>query len=436
MSGSFVRASKFRHVFGEEYKTEQCYTDIKASTVGEGTYIAANTEFFAVAKQGGGGPVIIQRFDQPGRLSINHPTLNVHRAKVLDMAFHPFIGNMIATGGEDCAVKVSQFPSTGLTEHVTEAAVTCKGHTKKVMFVKFNPTANSVLSSASFDRTIKLWDIEKQAEMLSYGDFGDMIQSYEFSDDGSQIFASCKDKKVRLYDPRQAEAVQIADSFSGTKSARVFHCGAQNLVGAVGFTRTSQRRIKFWDPRNLSGGPVRTVDLDQSASVLLPFYDNDLSILYLAGKGGGDIRYFEVDSTGVYHLANFRSSTPQKGLTWIPKRACDTTHCEIARFLRLTRDTVAPVSMRVPRKTGADIFQDDIFPDTYAGVPSMTAEEYFGGASKEVIKTSLDPEKRTDGAGASAAATFVAKKSYEQLEEELAAAQAKIAELEAKLAGQ
>lgn len=54
------------------------------------------------------------------------------------------------------------------------------------------------------------------------------------------------------------------------------------IVGSVGFTKTSQRVILFWDVRHTHKAYHRT-DLDVSASVLVPFYDADLSILYLAG---------------------------------------------------------------------------------------------------------------------------------------------------------
>ena len=57
----------------------------------------------------------------------------------------------------------------------------------------------------------------------------------------------------------------------------------------------------------------------------------------------------------------------------LPKRALSPMKCEVARMLKLTGDSVEPISFIVPRKSEA--FQDDIVPDTYAGVPSLTAGE-------------------------------------------------------------
>ncbi len=55
----------------------------------------------------------------------------------------------------------------------------------------------------------------------------------------------------------------------------------------------------------------------------------------------------------------------------IPKRGVNVMGCEIARRLKLTSNSVEPLSFIVPRKS--EMFQPDIFPDCYAGVPALSA---------------------------------------------------------------
>merc|ERR1712072_423271 len=100
----------------------------------------------------------------------------------------------------------------------------------------------------------------------------------------------------------------------------------------------------------------------------------------------------------------------------LPKRACDVMKCEVSRFLKLTSRAVEPLSFIVPRKS--ELFQDDIFPDTYAGQASMSADELFAGDFKPVKLMSLDPEKRTDASGGGAAFTVTKAKSAEELQKE------------------
>lgn len=51
-----VRQSKFRHVFGQPVKTEQCYDDIRVSRVTwDSTFCAVNPAFLAIIVEASGG---------------------------------------------------------------------------------------------------------------------------------------------------------------------------------------------------------------------------------------------------------------------------------------------------------------------------------------------------------------------------------------------
>ena len=116
--------------------------------------------------------------------------------------------------------------------------------------------------------------------------------------------------------------------------------------------------------------------LDSSSGVLTPFYDPDTSMMYIAGKGDGNIRFYEIltESPWVCYLNQFISGTPHRSLGVMPKRGVDVMACEITRFYKLhtVRDMVEPISMVVPRKT--EIFQDDIYPETSAPIPALTGK--------------------------------------------------------------
>lgn len=51
-----VRQSKFRHVFGQPVKNDQCYEDIRVSRVTwDSTFCAVNPKFLAVIVEASGG---------------------------------------------------------------------------------------------------------------------------------------------------------------------------------------------------------------------------------------------------------------------------------------------------------------------------------------------------------------------------------------------
>jgi len=434
MSGKFVRVSSFRHVHGDPAKPEKCFTDVRPQCDGEGNHIAGNTKYFAYAQAGGGGPVIVHPLDKPGRMSINAPKILVHKGTVLDMEFHPFIPTLIATGSDDTHIKITQFPEAGLTDNISAAVASLEGHEKKVNFVHFHPTANGILASAASDNTLRVWDIEKSSQALLYKDFTDYVQSFDWNTDGSMIATTSRDLKIRILDPRDEKTAVVTDGFNGSKGSRILWADNRGKLIVVGFGKASERLYGLWDPKKMDK-PITKVEMDKQAGVMIPYYDPDTSMLYVGSKGGSNIAYYEVTDAEpyVHSLSEFRDNQSQKGLSFLPKRGCDTGACEIAVALRLMKEAVVPISFKVPRKS--DMFQKDLFPDCYAGLPSNEAKDWLGGDNKPPKKTTMNPkEKGSAGPAAAVKADFKAAKSAGELQKDLDAANARIKELEAEVA--
>jgi coronin-1B/1C/6 len=460
---SFVRASKFRHVFADPPRPDAIYSNLRLSTVtGEQNYIKANPLFFAAGLQvrtarcsilcleiyflwirnnrflrfqGGGGPFAVINLNKPGRFEAEQPIVAGHAAPVLDFDFHPFNDYILASASEDQTIKLWQIPEGGLTENITEAAGTLQGHHKKVTLIRFHPTANNILASTSADQTVKLWDVEKQVEVSSLNDVHDqLIQDIVWDYTGTCYATASKDKHVRIVDARAAAVVSTIDTaHEGAKSTKLTYLGNLDKLISVGFTRQSQRQFKIWDPRNVST-ELKRVDVDQAAGVIMPFYDPDTQLLYLAGKGDGNVRFYEIvnENPYCYPVSDQRSQVPAKGMAWVPKRGLNIMGCETARLLKLTSNSVEPLCFFVPRKS--DAFQDDLYPDTAGPHPAHSADEWLAGSNRNPVLVSLNPASNGAVTQASAAAPVSsaprpAVKSSAALQTELDAANARIKEL-------
>jgi len=430
----FVRASKYRHVYCEAPKVEETYTGFRLSTsTGEQSYIKGNSKYFATALQGGGGPFAVVAYGQYGRFDPSSPVVSGHSAAVLDFEWNPFHDEILASASEDSTIKIWGIPEGGLTSNLTEPLVDLAGHNKKVTLLRFHPSANNVLASVGADYSVKLWDIEKGGEMITCDGVHDqLIQDIVWDYMGSTYATSCKDKNIRIIDARSnAVAGMVENAHEGVKSFKMTFLGPSNKLVSVGFTKQSQRQLKIYDPRNL-GEEIKKIDIDQAAGVILPFFDPDTNLLYLAGKGDGNIRYYEIvdENPFCFPISEYRSTVAAKGMAMIPKRGCDVMKCETARMLKLTSNSVEPLSFIVPRKS--DAFQEDIFPDTASGFAAHSADEWFAGSDKEPAKMSLAPGAET-AARPAGGASFTPPKSAMQLTKELAEANARIADLEERL---
>merc|ERR1711916_46589 len=123
---------------------------------------------------------------------------------------------------------------------------------------------------------------------------------------------------------------------------------------------------------------------------IFPYYDEDTGIVYLAGKGDGNIRYFELidEAPHAHFISAYQSSTPQRGVCSMPKRALDVGECEINRFYKLTpKGFVEVIKMTVPRKS--TLFQEDIFPPTKEDCAVLSAEQWLAGENAEPRRISL-----------------------------------------------
>jgi len=377
-------------VFGQVAKKEECYDDMRITRAAwDSNYAAASPLYFAVLyESGGGGSFIVLPYSQSGKVDPKSPQVTGHKGVVLDIDFNPFNDSLIASVSEDCTGKIWGIPEGGLKENMTEPLQTLSGHKRKVGSVKFSPTANNILATTSTDYSVKIWDIEKGKDVLSVdGQHADIIQSADWNRNGSLIATSSKDKKIRVVDPRQRKIAQEVEGHQGIKGSRVIYLGADKLF-SCGFTKSSEREFSIWDPRNLATR-ISGQNVDSASGLLMPFYDEDTKVLFLGGKGDGNIRYYEIvdDQTGIYYLTEFKTNTPQRGLCVVPKRAVNTADCEIVKMLKVGVKTVEPISFQVPRKS--DVFQDDIFPDCFSGEPALTSDEWLAGKDAEPKTMSL-----------------------------------------------
>uniref|UniRef100_H0UXM6 Coronin n=1 Tax=Cavia porcellus TaxID=10141 RepID=H0UXM6_CAVPO len=351
MSRRVVRQSKFRHVFGQAAKADQTYEDIRVSKVTwDSSFCAVNPKFLAIiVEAGGGGTFIVLPLAKTGRVDKNYPLVTGHTAPVLDIDWCPHNDNVIASASDDTTVMVWQIPDYTPVRNITEPIITLEGHSKRVGILSWHPTARNVLLSAGGDNVIIIWNVGTGEVLLSLDDMHpDVIHSVCWNSNGSLLATTCKDKTLRIIDPRKGQVV--ANNFEE---------------------------------------PVALQEMDTSNGVLLPFYDPDSSIVYLCGKGDSSIRYFEItdEPPFVHYLNTFSSKEPQRGMGFMPKRGLDVSKCEIARFYKLHERKCEPIIMTVPRKS--DLFQDDLYPDTPGPEAALEAEEWLSGQDAEPVLISL-----------------------------------------------
>jgi len=211
-----------------------------------------------------------------GKLPDQIPLFRGHTAAVLDTDWNPFNDHIVASASEDGKVFIYEVPQ-GFTLH-TDAeemqdvfpVTKLGGHSRKVGQVLFNPSAENILASASGDFTVKLWDVTTGQNPLTLK-HSDIVQSLSWNASGSMLVTTSRDKRIRVWDVRQARAAHEAPGHAGAKNSRAVWMGEHNRFATTGFSRMSERQMALWEPGNpepLGGFAM----IDAISGVCMPFW--------------------------------------------------------------------------------------------------------------------------------------------------------------------
>lgn len=390
--------SKFKYINGKAAHRNDHITNIRnLSTMwpSECNGFQINSKHAAFLLAGSSGQIGVVELNKPGRLADTTIFSIVNKAKVSDFAWDPFDDETLAAACDDGIIKIWKIPADGLDRSLEEPDIELRGHLERLYCIQYHPYAKNVIATASYDRTIKIWNIDtRQAEITLKG-HTDVIFNISWSLDGTKLATICKDGFIRVYEPLVSDEPIVASKCgpaAGSKAARIEWVLNDASLLVSGFGRGNLRQLFLFESDTLS--QMHSEDINQSPSLLIPYYDSDISVLYLYAKGEETLYLYEIQEDAPY----FQALTPFKpeglhfAIAFLPKILCDVKAAEISKAYRLTKDNrIEPMSFTVPRvKLG--FFQDDIYPDTIdRHIPYLMAPDWFSGSKVELNYINLQP---------------------------------------------
>ena len=144
-------------------------------------------------------------------------------------------------------IRLWEIPESGLSEPTNEPKYIIKAHTDKIYLIKFHPLASDVLASASYDMTVKIWDLtllsscDTAVAKITLMCHTDQIFSLAWSPCGQYLASTCKDGKLRIYKPRSNDVpVKTGKGPVGTRGARVIWALKGQFLVVLGFDKYIQ----------------------------------------------------------------------------------------------------------------------------------------------------------------------------------------------------
>ncbi|KAG2389458.1 hypothetical protein C9374_014018 [Naegleria lovaniensis] len=417
-TSSLVRSSKFRHLNGHEYPKSERHENIN---VGYGQKLSntlkTNGSLYVLPYNSIGGSVLAyKRVDDYGRWDEkiqNYGMIKAHKGKLSDFDLSPFKdrNDLLTVSNSDHTIRLWKLNAESNYKiledcdlELNDPSVT-SSNMSIISKVVFHPYIEKSVVSVQGDY-IYLWDLEKRKIQYSVmnGKVSTaslnntspiIVESLSWNDNGQCMICGTSDRFIRVYDLREMTSISsssysstssssTSSSMSTTTTSPIFSVEAHasmkpfqtlynhgtHYVTSVGFSKSGTRELALYDMRK-DLKCLQRVPIDNGASVLTPFYDMDIKLLYVAGRGDVNIRFYELEGGTLHYLNDYKCSSASASMDWIPKWKLSVNDFELARFLRLTNDkTIETLSMRVSRKSNIEqYFQEDIFPDTWNGEP-------------------------------------------------------------------
>jgi WD40 repeat protein len=143
-------------------------------------------------------------------------------------------GKIVASASFDGTVKLWDV-TTG------QDIKTLKGHKSQVTSVSFSPNGK-IIASASFDRTVKLWDVTTGLEIKTFEGHNSKVLSVSFANDGKTVASASSDKTVKLWDVTTGQNIKTLKGHTDEVWGVSFSPYGKTIASV-----SSDKTVKLWD---------------------------------------------------------------------------------------------------------------------------------------------------------------------------------------------
>lgn len=165
-----------------------------------------------------------------------------HQGEVNAIKWDP-TGSLLASCSDDSTAKIWSLKQDTCLHDLKE-------HTKEIYTIRWSPTGPGtnnpnqqlVLASASFDSTIKLWDVETGSVLHSLVAHGDPVYSVAFSPNGEYLASGSLDKCMHIWSVKEAKVVKTYVGSGGIfevcwnkEGDKIGACFSNNVVCILDF---------------------------------------------------------------------------------------------------------------------------------------------------------------------------------------------------------
>jgi WD40 repeat protein/tRNA A-37 threonylcarbamoyl transferase component Bud32 len=120
----------------------------------------------------------------------------------------------------------------------------CSGHTSRVTSVAWSPGGTHI-ATASFDKTVRIWDIAHGFSIIIYRGHWDRVQAMTWSPDGKRVASASDDGTVQVWDATTGKQLLIYRGHSNAVNAVAWSPDGKRIASA-----SDDKSVQVWDTSN------------------------------------------------------------------------------------------------------------------------------------------------------------------------------------------
>ncbi len=204
--------------------------------------------------------------------------LRGHNGSVPSVAFSPD-GKQIVSGSEDNTIRVWD-------ANKGAELMTLRGHRGSVRSVALSPDGKWIVSGSE-DNTIRVWDANKGVELMTLWGHRGSVRSVALSPDGKWIVSGSEDRTVKVWDGRGGAEVMTLRGHNAVVNSVAFSPDGKWIVSG-----SEDRTVKVWDGHG--GAEVMTLRGPESGVSSVAFSPDGRRIV--SSDSDGVLKVWGVDT--------------------------------------------------------------------------------------------------------------------------------------------
>jgi WD40 repeat protein len=177
------------------------------------------------------------------------------------------------------------------------------GHRKEVASVSLSHDGRRALSG-SFDKTVRLWDVETGKELRSFEGHEDIVRAVALSPDGKQALSGGQDRTVRLWEVEMGKELKRLTGHEGTVTSVAFASDGKTVLSAG-----EDKTVRLWNPE--TGEELSRLKLPAPVLTMAVFADghrvflgsDDAVLRVWDVKTGKEVKHFSAPEKAIEGVA-------------------------------------------------------------------------------------------------------------------------------------